>query len=131
MGAIRKNRSPEPKFETNRERSFFTVAFPVHPKAQQATQQTGSRLESQLESQLESLPLAVLNQLTSGSKGKSELATALKQKQVSGQLHIVIRQLLGHGLVERTIPDRPNSRLQKYRLTSKGRTMTDKDSRSV
>ena len=33
----------------------------------------------------------------------------------------VLKLLLETGLVEMTIPEKPNSRLQKYRLTAKGR----------
>jgi len=34
-----------------------------------------------------------------------------------------IRPLLADGLLERTLPDKPNSRNQQYRLTSKGRSL--------
>ena len=52
---------------------------------------------------------------------KSELAKALGQKAISGKLNLRIREMLSHALIEMTIPEKPNSRLQKYRLTSKGR----------
>ncbi len=32
-----------------------------------------------------------------------------------------LKPALADGLIEMTIPDKPNSRLQKYRLTTKGR----------
>jgi len=34
--------------------------------------------------------------------------------------------MLADGLIEYTIPEKPTSRLQKYRLTEKGRKLLDK-----
>lgn len=37
-----------------------------------------------------------------------------------------LRPAISQGFIEMTIPDRPNSRMQKYRLTHKGRTFIGK-----
>ena len=34
-----------------------------------------------------------------------------------------LKPALAEGLIEMSIPDKPNSRLQRYRLTDKGRTV--------
>ena len=52
---------------------------------------------------------------------KTELSSSLGQKKISGQLNKVIRLLVTDGRVAYTIPDKPRSRLQQYRLTDKGR----------
>ena len=52
--------------------------------------------------------------------GKGLLAKALGQKQASGPLHVAIRNPLTNGLIERTVPNKPESRLQRYRLTVAG-----------
>jgi ATP-dependent DNA helicase RecG len=77
--------------------------------------------ESRPESQPESLAVRFLRLLVEGPLPKSELSSGLRQKEISGPLNKVIRLLLAAQSVEYTIPDKPNSRLQKYRLTAKGR----------
>lgn len=78
------------------------------------------KLESQLESQPESLEDRVRYLLKNAPLSKSEISARLGQKEVSGQLNKIIRGLLKEKHIELTIPDKPNSRLQKYRLTKKG-----------
>ena len=80
-----------------------------------------SGLESELESSLTPFQGSVLRLLAAGPMSKAELSRGLGQKQVSGPLHRHVRQLAAAGMIEFTLPEKPNSRLQKYRLTDKGR----------
>ncbi len=79
--------------------------------------------ESRPESQPESLEIRILRHLTASPLSKAELSARLGQKEISGQLNKVIRVLLGDQTIEYTLPDKPNSRLQKYRLTAKGNAL--------
>ena len=49
------------------------------------------------------------------------LAKAIGQRSISGRFKLRIAQLMSADFIEYTIPEKPNSRLQKYRLTAKGR----------
>jgi predicted metal-dependent hydrolase len=86
-----------------------------------------ARPESRPESRLES-PLAakVLLILRNNEQGKVGMASALGHKTVSGELHKQIKRLQGLDWIEMTLPDKPNSRLQKYRLTPTGQDLIAK-----
>lgn len=60
----------------------------------------------------------------------AEIAAALGHKQLSGNLRKVLPQLRNAGLLQYTIEEKPNSRLQRYRLTAKGRALLTAEQRS-
>jgi len=92
-----------------------TIAQPESGRSQGRVE-LGSRPESQPESQPESLKDKVLGCLASGVLSKAEISKVLGQKEISGQLNKIVRELLEEGYIEYTIPEKPNSRLQKYKL---------------
>lgn len=53
---------------------------------------------------------------------RSEMMDALQLKHRDSFVDTYLKPAMAEGLIEMTIPDKPNSRLQKYRLTAKGRS---------
>jgi len=70
--------------------------------------------------QYQSMEDRILGLLKAHALSVSFISRQLGQKRVSGQLKVVLKNLLSSSLIEFTIPDKPNSRLQKYHLTKKG-----------
>jgi ATP-dependent DNA helicase RecG len=61
-----------------------------------------------------------------GALGNSEILANLKLNDRTHLREHYIDPAIADGLVERTIPDKPTSRLQKYRLTAKGQSLLAK-----
>jgi ATP-dependent DNA helicase RecG len=125
--------APAPLFDTSMSGLMLTFkANPVHLAAALGEKSASALLNSpgevaqpelRPESRPESLELRVLAMLVNEALSKAEISTRLGQKEISGQLNKVIRLLLADRNIEYTIPGKPGSRLQKYRLTNKGRAV--------
>jgi len=87
-------------------------------KAQNDTQRgvgAQSRAQSGAQSEM------ILHVLSDTPLSAAELMEVLGLKTKTGAFKRVIKELLGKELIEYTISDKPNSRLQKYRLTDVGK----------
>ncbi len=83
----------------------------------------GSRTESGAQSGARSgaQSLEVLFSLSAAPLSAAELVAMLGLKSKTGAFKRTIKELLEQERIEYTLPDIPSSRLQKYRLTDKGR----------
>ncbi len=118
----RDNKNPDPEWQEQ----SGSVVVTFHPAAIPVTvgQESGlesgqeSGLESGLESKTAPMKERILLILKSSPLSRSEIASKLGHKRISGKLNKYIKELLNEELIEYTIPEKPNSRLQKYRLKS-------------
>jgi Fic family protein len=68
---------------------------------------------------------AVMQALEGKSLSRKEIFVAIGLSGDSRAFKRTIEPLMSAGLVERTLPDSPTSRLQKYRLTGAGKALVD------
>lgn len=67
--------------------------------------------------------LRLLSLLEAGPRTKSEVARELGKAKPSRHLHETMARLVASGALGHTLPDKPTSRLQRYRLTPIGRAI--------
>ncbi len=116
--AMAANGSPAPEFETDEDRTYFLIRLPVHAKAtawaEEGTTEVGTK------SALSRHQVEILRKCLVGSQIGDLMAIANRSDRTKFR-NQVLRPLLDDGLIEMTVPDKPNSRLQKYRLTAAGK----------
>jgi ATP-dependent DNA helicase RecG len=118
------NGSPPAEFDFDEDHSYFMVRLPVHPAALAvADSEIGEtvgvdtpQVTGQVTGQVRRL-IAVCN----GELSRAELQEKLGLRHRDNFIEIYLQPALNTGLLEMTIPDKPRSSKQKYRLTEKGR----------
>ena len=114
--AMKANSSSPPLFETDDDRSYFLTTLKIHP-------QYIKQLKPQIESGVESAPLRIqiLHLLKEQEHSKKEMAISFGHKKTYRHLDETVSNMLKTQMIAYTIPGKPQSRLQKYRLTDKGK----------
>ena len=125
LEAMARNGSPPPEFEFDADCSYFMVRLPVHPTALEvANSVQGDQLDTSAGTR--SAPSRHQVEILQQCGKESALADLMAYSGRTDRTKFrnqVIRPLLLSGLLEMTIPDKPTSSKQRYRLTEKGRAL--------
>ena len=114
---------PEPEFQ---QAGGFAVTLRLKPALDPSPgdEAAGSPAAPPAASQLSPQLLALVSLLgQAGALGNAEMLERLGLKDRVNLHKHYLKPALAAGLIEPTIPDKPNSPLQKYRLTAKGRAL--------
>ncbi len=147
--AMRRNGSPDPVFESDENRTWFRVCLPVHEQALlAATKHVTEHVTEQ-----ETLQDNALNKLEiydhspqdapqdtlqvtehverliftlRTDMNRMELQEALQLKDRQNFLSAYLKPALRAALIEMTLPEKPTSKNQRYRLTQAGKALARK-----
>lgn len=124
---ISKNGSPEPIFHTDSDRSFFLVEFPLHPAFAEAMKgEDVTEVTTEVTTEVKRLLFVI-----TGEHSRKELQGLLGLKNAEHFRKAYLLPAINDGLVEMTLPGKPKSRLQKYRLTETGKSLQKRLAREI
>lgn len=109
------NASPTPVFETDDDRTYFLIRLPIHEgfiEVEKPDSEVTPEVTPEVTRLMDSLK---------GEMSRAELMIVLALKDTEHFRKVYLSTAIDEGVIERTIPDKPNSRLQKYRLTELGK----------
>ncbi len=113
----------EPTFEERE--GFLIVTFKASLVPSMSTTQVTTQVTMQVTAQV----VAVLTAALTEAKTREELQRAIDIKNREHFRKAYLEPILASGLLERTIPDKPKSRMQKYRLTPTGKEILKKNTK--
>jgi len=126
------NGSPAPEFETDDDRSYFLIRLPIHAgasfpvgtKSELSRDQVTREVTTEVPRKYRGSTTEVrLLKVLSGEMTRQQLQVALKLKNDEHFRKTYLLPALKAGLIEMTIPDKPKSSKQKYRLTAAGQAV--------
>ncbi len=119
LKAMAANGSPAPVFETDDDRTAYVIRLPAHPLA--AAPAASAQVTDQVTDQVTPEVARLLAAAAQGEHARSVLQGLLGLKHTPHFRQAYLQPAMVAGLLEMTLPDQPNSRLQRYRLTALGR----------
>jgi ATP-dependent DNA helicase RecG len=150
LKALKDNGSPAPHFDTDDDRSFFEIELFKHASATpiddgsetdnkkdgKELKQLSTRLSASLSTRLStSLSTRLSAQVTETIKvllmvekeplKREEIMTGIGKLNNTKSVRKYMEPLEEIGWISKTIPDKPNSQLQRYALTTKGKKLLE------
>ena len=133
LRAMRQNGSPVPVFESDEDRTWFLVRLPVHERADlgptehdaqqvtdQDTDQDTDQVTPPVTQQVEQLVAVLAREMS-----RAEIQAVLQLRHRRHFAMVYLHPALKADLIEMTLPDKPNSRNQRYRRTARGETLVE------
>ena len=121
LKALRVNGSPKPVFESDDDRTYFLVRLPLHPKFIKEARERKRLATGQVTGQVTGhVAVQILRFCEQPRKaGEIQALVGVKHRQTFRENYL--NALIGKGWLGRTIPDKPQSRLQRYQATDEGK----------
>jgi len=118
-----KNKSPKPVFETDDDRVYFKTTLFVHPEFAKERIDLAQAPRKHPASTPQDERTKNILDLCKEPKKREDIQLVAKIKDREYFRGEILKPLIESGLLQMTIPDKPNSPKQKYVITEKGRRM--------